>query len=476
MPGSSSISRCIAVWTICVVGMIGCGQEKMQPPATAKNPVSTTYHGETVTDNYQWLEKVSDTAVQRWTEAQTQYARGYLDNIPVRTAISERLWQLYKEASPQYNSFAFSNGHLFALKDDPTKDQPMLVVMDSPHDLNTVKVILDPNQLDPSGLTAIDFFEISPDAELVAVSLSKGGTEDGDIHVYRVSTGEALSDVVPRVNGPTAGGDVAWKADGSGFFYSRYPREGERPADSLRFYQQVYFHALGTPTEQDTYVIGDQFPIIAEVEFETSPDNKYIITQVANGDGGEFAHFLLGPSGEWKQITHYDDGIPSVKFGPDNSLYLQSHKDAPRGKILRLEPGETELEKARVVIPESDVVVESFVVTESRIFVSDVVGGPSQIRVLDREGVFQNTVPILPVSAVDGLVGMGGDKVLFRNQNYTTPEAIYTFEPSEGTPMKTAMQTSSPADFSNVEVIRAFATSKDYPEAGFRPQHQSLAR
>ena len=461
MTRRAGIGGIAVLLSVCALSVGGCGTERVQPPATAIIPVSNTYHGVIVADNYQWLEKADDTAVQQWSEAQTHYARQYLDNIPARAAIAGRLSQLYKEASPAYSGFQHQSGRLFALKDDPTKDQPMLVVMDSPHDLSTVKVVLDPNQLDPSGLTAIDFFVVSPNANLVAVSLSKGGSEDGDVHVYQVATGEVLPDVVPRVNGPTAGGDVAWKADGSGFFYSRYPREGERPADSLRFYQQVYFHVLGTPTEQDTYVIGDQFPAIAEVAFETSPENKYIITRVANGDGGEFDHYLLEPSGEWKQITHYEDGIPTVEFGPDNSLYLLSHKDAPRGKILHLALGRTNIEEAQVVIPESEVVIDAFVVTENRIFVSDVVGGPSQIRVLDREGAFQNTVPILPVSAVDGLVGMGGDKVLFKNQNHTTPDAIYTFEPSEGSPMRTAMQTVSPAEFSDVEVIREFATSRD---------------
>ncbi|MCX6835595.1 MAG: prolyl oligopeptidase family serine peptidase [candidate division Zixibacteria bacterium] len=450
-----------ALLCVCALSVCGCGTERLKPPATAMVPTNNIYHGVTVVDNYQWLENAGDTAVQKWSEEQTRYARQYLDNIPVRAAIAGRLSQLYKEASPTYGGFQFQNGRLFALKNDPTKDQSMLVVMDSPHDLSTVKVVLDPNQLDPSGRTAIDFFAVSLDARLVAVSLSQGGTEDGDVHVYQLATGEALPDVVPRVNGPTAGGDVAWKADGSGFFYTRYPRKGEKPTDSLRFYQQVYFHVLGTPTEQDIYVIGEQFPVIAEVKFRTSPDSKDIIAQVANGDGGEFAHYLLEPSGEWKQITHQEDGISNIEFGPDNSLYLLSHKNAPRGKILHLAAGRTDLEEAQAVIPESDVVIDAFVVTENRIFVCDVVGGPSKIRVLDREGTFQKTVPILPVSAVDGLVGMGGDKVLFRNQNHTTPDAVYTFEPSEGSPMKTAMQTVSPADFSDVEVIRDFATSKD---------------
>ena len=448
----------VAAVVICIVS---CGVERPQPPATAVRPVTDTYHGVAVVDNYQWLEKASDTEVQRWSKAENQFAQDVLAKIPVRQAIAERLKQLYKEATPSYRGFHAQGGLVFALKDDPTKDQPMLVVMKSPQDLTTERVVLDPNALDPSGLTSIDFFVVSPDAALVAVSLSKGGREDGDVHVFRVSDGSRLSDVVPRVNGPTAGGDVAWKADGSGFYYSHYPRTGEKPADSLRFYQQVYFHKIGTPTETDTYEIGREFPAIAEISFETSPDNKFVVARVANGDGGRCSHYLKGPTGGWQQITRDDDLVPALQFGPDNSLYGLSHLNTPRGQILQLPVDRPDLKSARVVVPESDVVIDNFLVTQSKIFVADVVGGPSQVRIMDRDGAFQKLVPILPVSSVDGLICLGGDKVLYRNQNYTTPDAVYVFEPSEGSAVKTAIQTTSPADFSDVEVIRDVAVSKD---------------
>ena len=448
---------------VIVLGIIiaGCGVERAEPPATAVRPVTNTYQGVAVVDNYRWLENAGDPEVKQWSEAETRYAREYLDNIPVRGAIVERLQQLYKKATPTYGSFHFQNGKLFALKDDPTKDQPMLVVMSSPHDLATERIVLDPNALDPSGLTSIDFYVVSPDAGLVAVSLSKGGSEDGSVHVYQVENGQALPDLVPRVNGPTAGGAVAWKADGSGFYYSHYPRPGERPDDSLRFYQQVYFHKLGTPAESDKYEIGEQFPTIAEIGFETSPDNRTIIARVANGDGGEYAHYVSGPLGKWIQFTSYEDLIPTVKFGPDNSLYLLSHKDSPRGRILHLPAGETDLARAQTVIAQSEVVISDFVVTDNRIFVNDVVGGPSEIRVLDRGGVFQKSVAILPVSSVGSLVWLGGDKIMFSNESDIKPRAVYTYDAFEGSPLKTAMETVSPADFGDVEVVREFATSKD---------------
>ena len=95
-----------------------------------------------------------------------------------------------------------------------------------------------------------------------------------------------LSDVVPRVNFATAGGSLEWKADSSGFYYTRYPQGNERPPEDANFYQQVYFHQLGTDSKQDTYVIGKEFPRIAEIQLHASDDGQWLIAAVANGDGG----------------------------------------------------------------------------------------------------------------------------------------------------------------------------------------------
>ena len=121
----------------------------------------------------------------------------------------------------------------------------------------------------------------STDGKYVAVSLSKGGSESGDVHVYDVETGKPRGDIVPRVNGGTAGGSVAWNADSSGFYYTRYPRSGERPPADLNFYQQVYFHRLGTSTGQDSYSLGKDFPRIAEIANMKAPSSFTLIDIVA---------------------------------------------------------------------------------------------------------------------------------------------------------------------------------------------------
>src|SRR5438132_3754108 len=258
-------------------------------PQTPKKPVSDEYHGTTVEDPYQWLEKDDDPEVKAWSNAQNQRTRAYLDKLPDRAAVEKQLADWYAKTSPSYSSLVSRTGVLLSMKFQPPKQQLLLVTLASADDLKSEKVVLDPNVLDAKGTTAIDWFVPSLDGKHVAVSLSKGGSEDGTLHFYETATGKALPDTIAHVQYPTAGGSAAWNADGTGVYYTRFPRKGERPDADLNFYQQIYFHKLGTADTEDTYSIGKDFPRIAEVVLETSHDGKYVLATVANGDGGDFA-------------------------------------------------------------------------------------------------------------------------------------------------------------------------------------------
>src|SRR5213595_4195762 len=305
-------------------------------PDTPKKPVATEYHGVAVEDPYQWLEGDDDSQVKAWSDAQNQQTRKYLDSFPDRAAIEKQLSEWYAKTSASYFSLVSRPGILFAMKFQPPKQQPMLVTLASADDLKSEKIVLDPNVLDTKGATTIDWFVPSLDAKCVAVSLSTGGSEDGTLHFYETATDKALPDAIGHVQYPTAGGSAAWNADGTGVYYTRFPRQGDRPDAELNFYQQIYFHKLGTPDTDDTYSIGKDFPRIAEITLQSSRDGKYFLATVANGDGGDFEHFLLGPDGIWKQITQFSDQIKLARLGRDDAIYLLSRAEAPRGKILRL--------------------------------------------------------------------------------------------------------------------------------------------
>ena len=204
-----------------------------------------------VTDQYQWLEDWQNAAVREWSDEQNAHARRFLDGLPDNEAIRSRVSKILSADTVSFGSVTARGGTFFAIKRQPPRHQPFLVAFNSLDNLDSESIILDPNKIDSTGHTSIDWYVPSHNGKLVAVSLSKGGSESGDVFVYDVASGEQVDETIPRVNGGTAGGDLAWLPDDTGFFYTRYPRGDERPEKDIDFYQQVYFHKLGVPTAQD---------------------------------------------------------------------------------------------------------------------------------------------------------------------------------------------------------------------------------
>jgi prolyl oligopeptidase len=443
--------------------------EGPKPPPTPRRETSAVIQGTTVSDPYQWLEGDSDPAVHSWADAQNAYARGVLDGLPERAAVRARAADLLTSRSANYGDLLWRKGPrgkggvLFAIENRPPKQQSFLVALPSADAVGAERTILDPNTLDPSGKTAIDFYVPSRDGQLVAVSLSHGGSESGDVHVYESATGKERFEVIQHVNGGTAGGSLAWNADGTGFYYTRYPHEGERPAEDLDFYQQVWFHMLGKPPETDRYELGKDAPRIAEIELQASADGKYVLATIQKGDGGEYELFLHGVAGGWVQVSQYEDKVLRGELGEDGKLYLLSRKDAPHGKIVRTPLAHPSLSSAETVVPASEVVIEQFTPAHSRLYVVDLVGGPSQVRVLPlaTKGGAPSVVPILPVSAVGQIARLEGDDVLYQNQSFMNPPGWYAYSPTEGASRPTALHETSNADFSDSEVVRETCVSKD---------------
>jgi prolyl oligopeptidase len=440
----------------------------LKTPETIQVPVTNMYHGIQVTDPYQWLENWQDQRVQSWSNQQNVYARKILDNLPYVKELRERITEILTAESVSYSSLSWRKGTLFALKRQPPLEQPLLVAMPSADEPEDEWIIVDLNKIDPSGATSIDWYVASPDGRLVAVSLSVGGSESGDVHIYETANGKELPDVIPRVNGGTTGGDVAWTPDGTGLYYTRCPREGERPPEDMDFFQQVWFHKIGTPTEEDRYEIGKDFPRIAEINLETDMHSSRVLATVQYGDSGRFAHYIRKPQGQWTQIADYDDQIVQATFGANDTLFLICRASAPRGKILRLSLAECSLEKAKVIIPEcDDTIVSDFygpsptAVTKTRLYITYQLGGPSQICVFDHNGTKQAGPEIKPVSSIGQIAALDSDSILYRNSSYIDPPTWYRFDPDKAKTERTSLIDKSPIDFTDCEVVREYATSKD---------------
>src|SRR5262245_30207681 len=311
-----------------------------QPPESEKRPVTDTYHGVKVVDDYRWLEDWANIKVREWSEAQNAYARGVLDKLPHVEDVRARVTEVMSAQTVSYYGLQHAGGRVFAMKRQPPLQQPLLVVMDSAAKPDQAKLVADPNEMNKTGVMAIDWYVPSPDGKTVAISLSKGGSETGDVHLFDVATHKPLFEVVPHAQNGTAGGSLAWSPDGKGFWYTRYPRGKERPKEDQEFYMQVYYHAKGTPTEQDQYELGHDFPKIAEIILDSN-EAGVVLASMQKGDGGEFQHYVRTLDKQWTQLDTYEDRAVQAVLGKSKDgktpIYFVSRKEAARGKLLKLE-------------------------------------------------------------------------------------------------------------------------------------------
>ncbi|MBI3867107.1 MAG: prolyl oligopeptidase family serine peptidase [Verrucomicrobia bacterium] len=487
------------------------------PPRASAKPVVATYHGTQVSEDYQWLENGDSPETRRWTQGQNEAARALLDKLPTRSALAADLTGWVNSISADYHDLKLRGGLVFALKFQPPAQQPVLVTRPGVDAAASERVVLDPVGLDPKAGLSIDFYEPSFDGRYVAVSLSAEGSEAGTLRVIDVASGKAMSDVVPRAQYPTAGGSVAWQPGGAGFYYTRYPDPADHPGREQYFHQQVYFHALGTRAAEDRYETGKEFPRIAEIVLRARPQGGYVLASVANGDGGDVAHWLREPSGNWRQIARFEDGVKQVEFAKDppyiewprdEALYLLSTRKASRGRLLRLPLASTQLSDAQEASPEGRRPIERFLVSVGGFYLAEQDGGPMVVRFRDRlaqreeaeavastnaasagtnrppSGVSTNTAPAsaardeerptrrewrLPLQAlhaVDEMICERGDELLLRTEGFVESPSWLSYDPRKdaGRLVATGLRATNAVDFSDIDVHRAMVRSKDGTE------------
>ena len=439
------------------------------PPQTEKIPVTDSYHGVSVVDEYRWLEDGRDPKVKAWVAAQNAYSQAYLSKLPQRDSIVRFLKAARQKEQVRYGDLQYAGGLLFALKRDPQKSASSLVVFRSPEDQASERTVVDLNTLVKGQLFQASWYKPSPDGTMVGMALGTGGSEDAALYVFDVATGKQIGDPVPRVQFATAGGDMAWTGDDKGFYYTRYPQGNERPAEDANFYQQVYYHALGSSSAQDRYVLGKEFPRIGETALETAHDGKHILVTVEDGDGGKYEHFLVAPDGTVNQITHFDDKVVDIQFGADDSLWLLSHSKSDRGELDHLAAGSVKLSDAVRVIPPMRGSIEGigsvgemrhFLAADHNLYVTVIDGGPEEILQFDLRGKSEGKVPLPNVASVSTLVPLTGDAFLYNAGTYTQPPQWFRYN-GAGAPLALPFKTDTGISLADIEVRREFATSKD---------------
>ena len=460
-------ARILAFLSGFIISGVVQAAESGSAPVT-QPPVTDVYHQVTVTDPYRWLENGADRKVHEWSAAQDLRARKYLDSRPLRAPIFKQLFSQLSATSSSYAGLHAVGDSVFAFYSQPPKQQPMIALLTNAADPALARVIVDPNLINAQGTTAIDWFEPSPDGKMLAVSMSENGSEDGTLHLFEVASGLQVGPPIPRVQYPTGGGSLAWRADAKGFWYTRYPGT-DRPAAERHFFQQIYFHRLGDDPSNDSYVLGKDFPKVAEIKLDSRVNPQLVIASVANGDGGEFAHFEIDASGTARQITRFEDKVVAAAAGADGALYLISRQGAPRGKLLKLAPGVTDLSRAAILVPESDAVMlasgefgeEPLIVTANALYLRELTGGPSRVAIYDHTGKAAGMLPLPDVAAVEEVEPLSDGTLLYSVATYLRPPYFRRYDAKSAQASDTRLAQTSPVQFLDTEVVRESVKSKD---------------
>jgi prolyl oligopeptidase len=398
------------------------------PPARRAEQVDT-YHGMAVSDPYRWLEELDSPETRAWVEAENKVTFSYLEAIPARTAIKDRLTALWNYE--RYGVPYKEGGRYFFTKNDGLQNQAVLYTTDR---LDAApRVLLDPNTLSKDGTVALAGTAISEDGKYMAYGLAEAGSDWNTWRVRDVSTASDLPDVLRWVKFSGA----SWTKDGTGFYYSRYqePQAGTE-LKNVNVDQKIYFHKLGTPQSQDALV------------YERKDQPEWLL----NGSVTEDGQFLIIGVFQGKTVNtalYYKDlrvaGAPVVELlpkfdaqyqfvGNDGPVFwVQADLDAPRGRVFAIDTRKPERKDWVEVIPESPDALQGVNVVGERFFASYLKDAQSRVRTFDLKGKPLGEVALPGIGTAGGFPGKRADtETFFYFTSYTRPTTIYHLDVASG--------------------------------------------
>lgn len=452
-----------------VLGCTGMAVGQVKPPDTPVRDVTETYFKTKVTDPYRWLEKTSDPEVVAWMKAQNDYARGVLAKIPGRDQLAERIKGL-DNAGSVVSGLQVWGGRYFYYRTDPGADNRQLYVRDSLE--MAERMLVDPEKLTTADGKhfSIDYFQPSLDGKYVAYGISQGGSEESVLRVMETATGKLLSDSIDRAEfaSPT------WLADGS-LLYTRAQKLGPDAPPTAKYQKlRCYRHVLGADPETEPQVFGFEGPAGVKVlddDFSSvaySPGApKYLLGLVVHGVKREVDLYVTRLDGElstktvWTKAVDAGDAVTGFDVHGDD-LFLLSHKDASRFKVLRTSLEHPELAKAATVVPASDVVVVNVASAADGLYLQDLDGGIGKLRRLAYEGGKIEAVKLPFDGAIQSLYTnptMAG--AWLELTSWTKSPLWYALDAGAMQLTDTKLVEPSPVDYSEIESEEVKAKSAD---------------
>ncbi len=433
--------------------------EKFEYPVSRTGDVTDNYHGTQVADPYRWLEddvRESDD-VRKWVTQQNELTFKYLQSLPYRNAINDRLTQLW-----DYEKYGapFRRGErYFFFKNDGLQNQSVLYQQDS---LDApAKVLLDPNEWASDGTIALGSLSFSPDGQLLAYSVQEAGSDWQTWKVLEVATGEQRTDEIEW----SKFGSVSWTADNQGFYYSAYdPPAAEGQFQELNLGQKVYYHQLGDAQADDKLVHQNA----DEPEWGFAPsvteDGKYLIITVWQGTDDRYRVLfksLEQPDKPFTALVEKMENEYSFLGNNGSQFFFKSDLKAPRKRIIATDVAGDDLTAWKEIVPEVEQAMESAGIVGDTLIIEYLQDAKTQVKLFDLKGTFAREVDFPGIGSARGFGGKRDhDETFYSFSSFNRPPATYRYDLATG---KSTQLQAAKVDFNadDYEVNQVFYASKD---------------
>ncbi len=448
----------LVLTVIAASALLSCKEETIKEekivliyPETKQVDTTTTYFGTEVKDPYRWLEDDKSAETAAWVKAENEVTFGYLEKIPFRKELKERLekvWNYEKISAP------FKEGdYTYYFKNNGLQNQSVLYRKDKS---GKEELFLDPNTFSADGTTSLSSVEFSKDGSLVAYSISEAGSDWNKIIILDAVTKKKLETELADVKFS----GIAWIGN-EGFYYSSYDKPTGSQLSAKTDQHKLYFHKLGTSQKDDKIIFG-QNEKRRYVGAYVTEDDRYLVISAANSTYGNELYIkdLSVPNSKIVNIVNNFNSDNNIVDNVGTKLFITTDLNAPNQKVVTVDASNPKSENWKDFIPETENVL-SISTGSGFIFANYMKDAVSQIKQYDYEGKMLREIKLPGIGSAGGFGGKKEDAELYYSfTNYTTPGTIYAYNPKAGT---SKVYEKPKVDFKSedYESKQVFYTSKD---------------
>ncbi|MCA6078150.1 prolyl oligopeptidase family serine peptidase [Fulvivirga sedimenti] len=423
-------------------------------PASKKVDTVDTYFGTEVPDPYRWLEDDRSDETAGWVDAQNKVTFSYLESIPFRDKVRDRLEQLFNYERV-YEPFQRGD-YFYFYKNDGLQNQNVLFrkkTLDG-----TPEIFIDPNKFSEDGTISLAGSSFSKDGSLFGYLISEGGSDWRKGIIINTSNREMVGDTLYDIKFS----GISWKGN-EGFYYSSYdkPKDGSVLSGKTQIHK-LYFHKLGTPQSEDELIFGGEAFPRRYVGAYLTEDERFLIISAANSTSGNELYLkdLSVPGSKIIPISSNFDSELGVLANEGDRLLIFTNMNAPNNRIVEVNAAAPGPENWKDVIPETEHVMTAST-AGGNIFATYLVDAKSEVSQFDMNGNLIRKVELPDIGTAGGFGGREEDKILyFTFTSFTYPSSIYSYDIATG---ESSLYEQPQIDFqpSDYETKQVFYTSKD---------------